>query len=361
MDARLRAWLGFSLTRGIGPVRLQKLLARFGDVTAAWNAAQHELRAAGLSARWIENLMQVRSQVDLDALLARYHEQGISLLTWDDPSYPRRLKQLQAVSPPVLFVRGQLQPQDFWAVAIVGTRRATAYGRQVADELARTLVQQGVTVISGLARGIDTVAHRAAVSAGGRTVAVLGSGVDVIYPPENRQLAEAIMEHGAIVSDYPPGTRPESANFPPRNRLIAGLSLAVVVVEAGRQSGALITAEFAAEQGRDVFAVPGTIYAPQSRGTNWLIRQGAHPLLSPRDLLDALDLEHILQQQDTQKTVPTSDLERQLLDLLTNEARSIDELVRLSGLPTGQVSATLTLMELKGLVRQVAPLRFIAA
>ncbi len=355
-----RAWLGFSLTRGIGPVRLRQLIAHFGDVETAWQAPAEALRNAGLSARWLNNLLQVRRQVDLGALLDAYAARGITLLTWEDEEYPQRLKTLD-IAPPVLFVRGRFQPQDFWAVAIVGTRRMTAYGRQAADELARTLARQGVTVVSGLARGVDTVAHRAALAAGGRTIAVLGSGVDVIYPPENRDLAERMMERGAVVSDYPPGTKPESANFPPRNRLIAGLAQAVVVVEAGRESGALITAEFAAEQGREVFAIPGNIYAPQSRGTNWLIRQGAHPLLSPRDVLEALNLDHLLQRQAVQKAAPATAVEERLLALLRQEPLSIDELVRRSGLPTGQVSAALTVMELKGLVRQIAPMRYVAA
>ncbi len=359
MDARLRAWLGFSLTRGIGPIRLRRLINHFGDVQKAWEASIGDLQAAGLSARWLQNLLQVRQQVDLDALLREYAARDIRLLTWEDEAYPQRLKALD-IAPPLLFVRGRLQPEDFWAVAIVGTRRMTAYGRQVADELARALAQQGVTVVSGLARGVDTIAHRAALTAGGRTIAVLGSGVDVIYPPENRRLAEEMCHHGAIVSDYPPGTRPESANFPPRNRLIAGLAQAVVVVEAGRESGALITAEFAAEQGREVFAVPGNIYAPQSRGTNWLIRQGAHPLLSPRDVLDSLNLDSRLQQQEARRVLPADALERQLLTLLATEPQTIDELVRATGLPTGQVSAALTVMELKGLVRQVAPMRYVA-
>ena len=170
---------------------------------------------------------------------------------------------------------GAITTEDQWAVAVVGTRRITAYGRQVAEEIARGLVQNGVTVVSGLARGVDAVAHQSALKNGGRTLAVLGSGVDNIYPPEHRKLADEINQSGAIISDYPPGTPPDSANFPPRNRIISGLAQAVIVVEAGEKSGALITAAFAAEQGRDVFAVPGYLYAPQSLGTNRLIHDGA--------------------------------------------------------------------------------------
>ena len=208
------------------------------------------------------------------------------MLTWEEDAYPRRLKEIDQ-PPPVLYLRGDLLPADEWAVAIVGTRRITAYGRQVTEEVATTLARSGVTVVSGLARGVDSVAHKAALDAGGRTIAVLGSGVDVIYPSEHRSLAERMIASGAILSDYPVGTAPDGVNFPPRNRIISGLSLAVIVVEAGQKSGALITAEFAAEQGRDVFAVPGNINAPQSAGCNALIQQGARPLLQARDVLEA--------------------------------------------------------------------------
>lgn len=359
MTQDLRPWLGFSLTRGIGPVRLRQLQAYFGDLETAWQAAPADLRAAGLSQRWIDNLLAVRRQVNLDALLAKYTKQGIRLVTWDDAAYPRRLKMLDA-APPLLFVRGALSDEDFWAVAIVGTRRATAYGRQVADEMARALARRGVTIVSGLARGVDTVAHRAALAAGGRTLAVLGCGVDVIYPPENRALAEEIMAHGALISDYPPGTQPESANFPPRNRIIAGLSQAVIVVEAGASSGALITAEFAAEQGREVFAVPGTIYAPQSRGTNRLIQQGAQPLLSPRDVFDALDMENVIWQREARQVVPADPLEARILDVLQNESLHIDEISRRMDVSVSQISAALTVMELKGLIKQVGSMRYVA-
>ncbi len=189
-------------------------------------------------------------------------------------------------------------------MAIVGTRRVTSYGRQVTEEIAAFLAQNGITVVSGLARGVDGIAHQAALNAGGRTFAVLGSGVDRIYPPEHRNLAEAIIGSGAILSDYPPDTPPEASNFPPRNRIISGLSMGTIVIEAGETSGALITANFSVEQGREVFAVPGNIFAPQSKGPNKLLQQGAHLLLKPHDILDVLDLTRVTEHRAARKALP---------------------------------------------------------
>jgi DNA processing protein len=222
------------------------------------------------------------------------------------------------------------------------------------------LAASGVTVVSGLARGIDGVAHKKALQSGGRTLAVLGSGVDQIYPPEHRSLAEKIIENGAIISDYPPGTRPEGVNFPPRNRIISGLSQAVVVVEAGVRSGALITAAFAAEQGHEVFAIPSNIYAPQSKGANLLIKEGAQILVDPQDLLMTLDITDLTQQRAARTVLPSDATEAKLYDLLGREPLHVDEIRAKSNLPIEQVSSTLTLMELKGLVRQVGSMRYVA-
>ncbi|HMB22636.1 MAG: DNA-processing protein DprA, partial [Chloroflexota bacterium] len=265
-----RYWIGFNLIKGSGAVRMQALIQHFGDLEVAWNAAPADLAQAGMGLKLIERIVQARTNVDLEKLWAKIEAQGIKILTWEDEAYPQRLKEIDQ-PPPVLYIRGEYLPDDLFAVAIVGTRRVTPYGRQITEELSAFLAANGITVVSGLARGVDSIAHQTALKAGGRTIGVLGSGVDKIYPPEHRALAEQMMERGAIVSDYAPGTPPDASNFPPRNRIISGLSLAVVVVEAGETSGALITAEFAAEQGREIFAVPGSILAPQSKGTNKLI------------------------------------------------------------------------------------------
>jgi len=354
-----RYWVGFNLVKGIGAVRLQALREHFSDLSIAWQAPEDALRAAGLSQKLAERVAQVRTDVDLERMLEKIAGQGITVLTWEDEQYPRRLKEIDQ-PPPVLYVRGTLKTEDEWAVAVVGTRRISAYGRQVSEELAASLAQSGVTVVSGLARGVDAVAHQSALKAGGRTLAVLGSGVDRIYPPEHRGLAEQMLAHGALLSDYAPGTPPDASNFPPRNRIISGLSMAVVVVEAGETSGALITAQFAVDQGRDVFAVSGNILAPQSKGTNRLIQQGAQPLLAVRDLLETLDLNLATEQRSVRKVLPANEVEARLLGLLGPEPMHLDEIGQQTGLPIERVSATLVMMELKGLVRQVGGLNYVA-
>jgi DNA processing protein len=223
------------------------------------------------------------------------------------------------------------------------------------------LARNKVTVVSGLARGIDGEAHRAALEAGGRTIAVLGSGIDIVYPAEHRKLANAIVENGALVTEYPLGAPPESGNFPPRNRIISGMSLGVVVVEAGETSGALITADYALEQGREVFAVPGNVFRKKSRGTNMLIHEGAKPVLSIEDILEELNLTMMAQQIEVQRAIPADETEAILLEHITSEPIHIDEIGSRSGLPISQVSSTLALMELKGMVRQVGGMNYVLA
>ena len=358
MDEK-RYWIGFTIVKGIGSVRFKKLLGYFGNAKTAWEASPADLTEAGLSAKLTDRVVAIRRKVDLDKIWQNLQNQEIQVLTWFDENYPLRLNEIDQ-SPPVLYLRGEILAEDQFAVAIVGTRRVTPYGRQVTEELATSLAADGFTIVSGLARGVDSIAHQAALRAGGRTLAVLGSGVDKIYPPEHRALAKQIIGSGAIVSDYAPGTPPESSNFPPRNRIISGLSLAVVVVEAGTISGALITAEFAAEQGREVFAVPGNIYAPQSKGTNKLIQQGAHPLLSVQDILQALNLSQVSQHKRALKTLPSDEIEAALLTALGAEPRHIDEIRNQTGLPVEKVSSTLVIMELKGMVRQVGNMQYVA-
>lgn len=352
-------WVGFNLVKGIGAVRLKQVLDFYGSLEIAWDSPSSGLISAGLPQKVIENFIQVKQQVDLDRIMDRIAGQNIRVMTWQDSDYPRRLKEINQ-SPPVLFVRGSINVEDDWAVAVVGTRRVTPYGRQVAAEIARFLAQNGITVVSGLARGVDAISHQTALQSSGRTIAVLGSGVDVIYPPEHRKLGEEIIRQGALVSDYPVGTQPDGINFPPRNRIISGLSLATVVVEAGEKSGALITAEFAVEQGRDVFAVPGSILTPQSEGTNRLIEQGARPLLKMTEILESLKLEQIPEKQAARKQSPLNPGEKKLLDHLSQEPIHVDELCELTGLPIHDVSATLTMMELKGLVSQVGGMNYVA-
>ena len=344
---------------GIGPARLRRLLDYFGDVAAAWEAPAGELQATGLDRRSLENLLAVRRQVDLDQLVQRVVALGVQALTWATPAYPGNLLNI-AAPPPVLFAKGSLAEADQWAVALVGTRRATAYGREMARELAAGLAASGVTVVSGLARGIDAAAHRAALDAGGRTIAVMGCGIDRVYPPEHRDLAHAIVAgQGAIVTDFPLGTEPSSANFPARNRLISGLSLGVLVIEAGERSGALITARFALEQDREVFAVPGNVNSPVSVGTNRLIQQGAKLVMGVEDILEELNLRMASEQAAAQVVLPDSAEEAALLSQLSTQPLHVDDLGRLTGMPSYLISSTLTLMELKGMVQQVGGMNYV--
>ncbi len=349
----IRYWLGFNLVPHIGPMRMRALMAYFEDLETAWRADATHLRAAGLPQNAVQELMYRRLTLDLDAELLKVTERGLKLLCWESEGYPALLKSIDQ-PPPVLYVDGSLTADDGWAVAVVGTRDPSAYGLRVAQRFAAGLAENGVTVVSGLALGIDGAAHRAALEAGGRTLAVLGCGLDDVYPARHRALAEEIRRHGALVSDYPLGTRPEPANFPPRNRIISGLSLGTLVVEAGERSGALITVHFALEQGRETFAVPGSIDSRKSVGTNTLLQRGeAKPAMSVADILVELNLSMVPQQRVVRQVVPETPAEIALLQHISAEPTHLDDLVRRSGLDTSVVSSTLTIMELKGLVRRV--------
>lgn len=341
-------WLALSYVRGIGAVRFRKLLSFFGDLSRAWQAGSTELLAAGLSEKNVADILEKRKTLDPLALPEQLSARGIAFLTWQDGEYPRYLKEI-AQPPPVLFYKGSITSEDDLAVAIVGTRNVTAYGKQITRDTAEYLAHNGVTVVSGLARGVDGLAHNAALEAGGRTIAVLGSGVDVIYPPEHRRLAEQIQEQGAIVSDYAPGTKPDGINFPPRNRIISGLSRATIVIEAGEKSGALITAKFAVEQDREVFAVPGSVLSPMSRGTNDLIGEGAMPMTNPKSVLEVLRIEEGSKAPKPQEQA-LSDMERTVLRILGQDSLHIDEICVRMDLSVEKLTVTLTMMELKGLV-----------
>ncbi|MBN1953503.1 MAG: DNA-processing protein DprA [Anaerolineae bacterium] len=359
MDS-LHYYIGFNLVQGIGPIRLRALIDAFGDVERAWHAPADALRHIGLDQRSRQSFLTTRAQVDLAREVERVKAAGVQVLTWDTPGYPQLLWEIPA-PPPVLFIRGELAPEDAWAVAVVGTRRASVYGRDVTQRLVTTLTRQGVTIVSGLARGIDGAAHQAALEAGGRTIAVLGCGVDQVYPPEHRRLARQIVEQGALISEYALGTPPEAGNFPPRNRIISGLSLGVLITEAGRRSGALITAHYAAEQGRDVFAVPGSILAAGSAGTNRLIQDGAKAVLEANDVLEELNLTMVAEQSQARQVLPTTQTEAALLTQLGTEPVHVDELQQQVGLTIAEVTSTLAMMELKGMIRQVGGMKYVVA
>jgi DNA processing protein len=357
---QLEYWVGFSKVPGIGPVRFKALVDYFGDVGTAWQANPGELRAIGLDRRSVENLVKMRSSIRLEDELARLEKANVTVLTWDDPDYPSLL--LKIPDPPlVLYVQGTLLPADEWALAVVGTRRATAYGKECTRILVSEIARTGVTITSGLAYGIDTEAHRATLQAGGRTIAVMGSGVDVIYPAENRKLAAQITENGAVISEYPLGTRPDARNFPRRNRIISGLSLGVLFVEGNMKSGAKITTDYALEQGRDVFAVPGSILRKSGYGPNYLIQQGAKLVLEARDILEELNLTQIVQHVAAREIIPDNETEATLLGQLSTDPVHADDLGRAAGLSAAEVAGTLAIMELKGMVRQVGAMNYVRA
>jgi DNA processing protein len=358
MGEQMKYWVGFNKVPGIGPMRLKLMLGSLVGIEEAWHASTEDLQTIGLGQKIIEDFIRIRSELDLDAEIEQIYSHGFKVISWDSEDYPVRLKEIDT-PPPVLYVWGELDPNDRWAVAIVGTRRMTSYGESVTQELASALAMNGITIISGMARGIDGVAHRTALANGGRTIAVLGSGLDQLYPPEHRRLAKEISEHGAVLTDYPLGTKPEARNFPPRNRIISGLALVVVIIEAGEGSGALITAHFAVDQGREVFAVPGKINSRTSIGTNKLIRDGAIPLLSVEDVLEALNFDVIVRQEVISEFMPEDDVERMVYEKLSFEPIHVDSIQAACGLPVSKITASLAMLELKGRARQVGGMQYI--
>jgi len=352
-------WLGFSLVPEIGLKRFNLLLQAFGELRIAWHADSATLREVGLDGKPLANLIAFRERVDLAAEMAKIERVGARLITLMDADYPPLLRTINGV-PPLLYVRGSIIEADHLAVALVGTRKATVYGRDATEYFSKGLASNGVTIISGLAHGVDTLAHRTALNAGGRTLAVLGCGIDVMYPRENAALAKDILSSGAILSEFPLGTPPEARNFPLRNRIISGMSLGVLVVEAPEKSGALITASFAADQGRDVFAVPGNIFNPSSMGANRLIQDGAKPALTIDDILGEINVTYrnVETRERVQEIAPADENEAALLRHLNADPIHIDDLVRLSELSTPTAISTLTLLELKGVISLVGHMQY---
>ncbi len=361
-DADLPWWLALNRVKGVGPARFRLLLDAFGSARAAWEASPAGWREAGLDERTAAAFERQRAGIVPEAEVEKLARLRVAALRVVDPAYPRLLREIPA-PPPVIYVRGRLLPDDELALAIVGTRRVSAYGRVVTERLAGDLAAQRVTMVSGLARGVDTCAHKAALDAGGRTIAVQGCGPDLVYPPENARLAARIVEQGAVVTEFPPGAQPEAGNFPARNRIISGLSLATLVTEAPETSGALITARFAAEQGRDVMAVPGAITSRSSGGTNRLLKDGAILIMAAEDVIAELNLNMAPQQIELRELLPADETEAQLVTLLraAGDPQHIDDLCRASGLPTALVSGALAMMELKGMALLVGPMTYALA
>jgi DNA processing protein len=356
-------WLGLRSIPGVGLVLAQRLLQRFGGAAPVFQASFRDLvTVKGITPAMAQAILGFRDWDKLEDQLARLTAQGAEMITRDDPRFPVRLQEIP-YPPPFLFVKGTLTPADDLAVAMVGTRAASYYGLKAGRRLAGGLAARGVTVVSGLARGIDTAAHQGALEMGGRTLAVLGCGLDVVYPPENRQLYQEIPEHGALVTEFPLRTPPEARNFPIRNRLISGLAQGLVVIEAGLKSGTAITVRYALDQGREVLAVPGPIDSPTSVGPHRLIQEGAKLVQDVEDILSELPglkqargplfaagtpPERVAEAPSPTRQAP----EDPLLLLLGSEPVQLEELVQAAGLPVQDVLARLTLLELQGLVQE---------
>lgn len=354
-----RHWLALKLVRGVGNVTYRELLERFGTPQAVLTAPAAVLADAGIHpevARAITTFDQWRT---VETELRNIARSGVRLVTRTEDEYPVNLTHLHD-PPPFLYVRGSFVPGDRIAIAIVGSRFASAYGRGVAHDLARGLAEKGVTIVSGLARGIDAEAHRAALAAGGRTIAVLGSGLDVIYPSEHRALAAEIPASGAVISEFPLGSKPDAVHFPYRNRVISGLTLGTVVVEAAENSGSLITARCALEQNREVFAVPGNITASRSRGPHRLIKDGAKLVEGIEDILSEI-APSLAPPHLTQPAAPALTLEPHealLVELFDNDPLHVDVLIARSGLTAARVLEVLLGLELKGVVTQLPGTHF---
>ncbi|MFW5971987.1 MAG: DNA-processing protein DprA [Bacillota bacterium] len=356
--------LALSTISGLGSVRMNKLIRFFGDARSIWNADENDLRKVSGIGSLAKKIVKQRLNINIKKLVEVLKEKDINYITLNDEKYPENLKNIYD-PPPVLFYKGVLN-FDYPAVSIIGSRRSTTYGRKTAERLAYELSERGITIISGMARGIDTQAHLGALKAKGRTFAVLGSGLDVIYPPENKELFQEIQENGLVLSEYPPGVDPLPGNFPQRNRIISGLSRGILVIEAARRSGSLITANLALEQGRELFALPGNINRPQSQGTNKLIRDGAVMVTSVDDIVEEL---YLYKNSETNKTAnktgndkklkthypELSVKEQKIINLFQNETElTIEQIIDLSNEKAGKINTILLKLELKGIISRSA-------
>jgi DNA processing protein len=357
----LKYWVAISRCPKIGAIRLVKLFNFFHSMEEAWRASFSELQRAGLDESIVHDFLAQKMIVNPDTEWEKLVKENISVLTINDPGYPKLLKEIWN-PPAILYVRGVLPPDNEYNLAVVGTRKISIYGRQLASLLTGELVQNGFNIISGLALGVDALAHQTTVRLGGKTIAVLGSGIDSesIYPAGNRFLAsEIIKTGGAIISEYPLGTLALPGNFPLRNRIVSGLALGTLVIEAAEESGALITAQCALEQNREVFAVPGSIFNPTSAGPNKLIKMGAKAVTSTKDILETLNLAAAADFMQNKKILPSSPEEKKIMSNLSTEPLHIDKLIAASGLDAAKIGAILTLMEMKGMVKNLGGMNYV--
>jgi DNA processing protein len=360
---QIQYWVALNRVPRLGTVRFGRLEAYFGQLEKAWNADLGQLKSAGIEGRAAGEIISARSRVSPEDEMERLGRAGVTAINWHHPDYPARLKEISN-PPPVLYYKGTLLAADERSVAVVGTRSPTTYGREAAATLTTDLARCGITIVSGMALGIDGIAHHSALDQGARTIALLAGGLDIIYPREHTRLFQQIQENGAVVSEIPLGVRPTSQSFPLRNRLISGISLGTLVVEAGKSSGARWPGRHALEQDREVFCVPGSIYSPASELTNRLIQDGAKLVLNHNDVLEELNLSSVAHQIEMRLApdlpeIATDDEGKKLLAHLGNEPLHIDKIIRRAGLPITQVSGLLTMLEIKRLVKQVGCMHYV--
>ncbi len=354
-------WVALSRVAGIGNGRLRHLKKHFGSLQQAWSASPTELRASGLDERLAQQLCQARDTLSPENELELLQKFGVEALTTDDPRYPVLLSEAPDC-PPVLYVRGALPSPDRLLLAVVGTRRPTGYGKQATSELIEGLVSSGVVTVSGLARGIDTMVHRETLDRDGVTIAVLAGGLDTVYPAENLALARRILASGALLSEHPPGVKLRRESFLRRNRIMSGLSRGTVVIEAGEHSGALATARNALDQNREVFAVPGSVFSPESRGTNGLIQRGEAKLIfSASDILTEFGIDATSAHGQARRPIQVDAVQVRLLDALGAAPLHADDLARRLDLSSQEVTAALTLLELQGVVQDLGNMQYVVS
>ena len=362
-SSKLKSWLALCTVPNVGPIRFISLVKHFGSPEAVLSASEKKLAEfPDVGPTIASNIKRKVDWMVAEKQLELMEKNKVRLLTFKDQTYPENLKSIYD-PPPFLFIKGEIGEDDKNAIAIVGSRAASLYGKQIAEKIGRELAKIGITIISGLAWGIDSIGHLSALEENSRTIAVFGSGLDVIYPPQNGKLVERIIRKGAILSEFFLGTKPEKQNFPRRNRLISGLSLGVVIVEAGARSGALLTAKHALEQNREVFAVPGNIGAKTSEGTNELIKQGAKLVTSVEDILEELKMITPLQQKEKSKIEKDlsqlSEVEKNIYNLIKEEPHHIDKIAQNTNVTTSQALSALLSLELKGLAKQLSGKMFV--
>lgn len=353
-DQELKYWLAFSHIPSVGSKRLRAIKAGFRSLEYAWHASAEELRNATLGQKLVESICLERERIDPDRLVAELQRHRITAICLDDDDYPPLLRETYD-PPAIIYCRGTL-PANTTCLAIVGTRKISDYGARIVRDIIPRLAEHGLTTVSGMALGVDALVHETTLAAAGKTIAVLGGGLDDdnLYPSQNRWLAgQIIADGGAVISEYPPGTLPLKQHFPRRNRIISGLAVGVVIIEAGPHSGSLITADLALEQNREVMAVPGSVFAPNSTGTNELIKKGAHPVMNAADIFDCLEINII--ERSLPDFTPADETQAAILTSLKDGNKTIDEIIRTTELSAAAVSSTLSLLEIKGAVKKIGP------